>query len=61
MSLSFYCDHVKVNSNLRELMKRDKKKKSSDAEKEKSFDLYQQINNRLRLSSEGDGQTDLTK
>lgn len=34
--------------------------KSSDAEKE-SFDLYQQINNRLRLSSEGDGQTDLTK
>lgn len=42
-------------------MKRDKKMMSSDAEKEKSFDLYQQINNRLRLSSEGDGQTNLTK
>lgn len=61
MSLPFYCGHVKVNSNLRELMKRDKKMKSSDAKNEVSFDLYQQINNRLRLSSEGDGQTDLNK
>lgn len=42
-------------------MKRDKKMKSSDAKNEVSFDLYQQINNRLRLSSEGDGQTDLNK